>query len=148
MWKRIILSAVAGAIVISLQAGLFFGFLFADYFASTIPAEFAGISKTEPNFALILVSDLVYAGMLAYLFAAVAHVNTFRRGAAVGMLIGFSIVLHLDLITSATTHLTTPGGITANVAISTFMSGLGGGVIAAMLGRLERRDSLKLHPRS
>lgn len=139
MWKRIILSAVVGAVVIFIQAGLFFGFLFADFFASRLPEEFASISRTEPNIAMLFVSDLVYAGMLAFLFAAVARVNTFRRGAVVGALLGFSIVLHFDLISAATTYLTTPAGVAANVGISTVMSGLGGGVIAAVLGKLEAR---------
>jgi hypothetical protein len=86
---------------------------------------------------MLFLADLLYAGMLATLFAAVARVNSFRRGAAVGMLIGFSVVVHFDLISSATTLLTTPAAMALNALLSTFMSGLGGGVIAAVLGRLE-----------
>ncbi len=138
MERRIILGATAGAVVISIQAGLFFGFLFADFFASRLPAEFAGINRTAPNVPMLFVADLLYAGMLAFVFAQ-ARVNTFRRGAALGVLIGFSVVLHFDLISSATTYLTTPASVALNVGLSTLMSGLGGGVIAAVFGHLEAR---------
>jgi hypothetical protein len=138
MERRFILATIAGAVVITIQAGLFFGFLFADFFASRLPAEFAGINRTAPNFPMLFVADLLYAGMLAFLFA-VASVNTLRRGAAIGMLIGFLVVLHFDLIASATTYLTTPASIALNVGLSTLMSGLAGGVIAAVLGHFEAR---------
>jgi predicted MPP superfamily phosphohydrolase len=138
MERRIILAAAAGAVVIFIQAGLFFGFLFAGFFRSRLPAEFAAINRTAPNFPMLFVADLLYAGMLAFLFA-VASVNTFRRGAGLGMLIGFLVVLHFDLISSATTYLTTPASVALNVGLSTLMSGLGGGVIAVVLSHLEAR---------
>jgi uncharacterized membrane protein len=56
------------------------------------------------------------------------------------MLIGFSVALHFDLISSATTYLTTPASVALNVGLSTLMSGLGGGVVAAVLGHLEARS--------
>ncbi len=138
MGTRIMVGTVVGAVVITVQAGLFFGVLFADFFAGSLPAEFAGINRAAPNFPVIFVADLLYAGMLAVLFV-VARVSTFSRGAALGMLIGFLVVLHFDLISSATTYLTTPASIALNVGLSTVMSGLGGGVVAAVLGRFEAR---------
>ena len=50
MAKRIILSALAGAVVIFMLAGLFFGLLFADFFSGQLPEQFAGIQKNPPNF--------------------------------------------------------------------------------------------------
>ena len=138
MVLRIVLSALAGGIVIFIMAGFAFGFLFADYFAGSLPSEFAGINRETPNFVLIIISDFLYSGMLAYVFAVLARIRTFRRGAVTGMIIGFAVSLHLDLISAATTHLTTPPSIAANVAISTLMSGMGGGVVATVLGRLDR----------
>ncbi|MCA9784222.1 MAG: hypothetical protein KDC10_03585 [Calditrichaeota bacterium] len=74
--------------------------------------------------------------MLATLFATVARVHTFRRGAAVGALIGLAVVLHMDMITLATTWLNTPASMALNALLSVIMSGLGGAVIAAVQGRL------------
>lgn len=145
MGKRIVLSAVAGAVVIFVLAGLLFGVTFAGFFSGQLPVQFAGIQRTAPNYPMLFGADLLYAGMLATLFAVVAKVHSFRRGAAVGMLIGFSVVLHFDLISSATTYLTTPAAMALNAVLSTFMSGLGGGVIGAVLGRLER-GTAPLHP--
>jgi hypothetical protein len=52
------------------------------------------------------------------------------------MIVGFIMTLHFDLIWSATTHLTSPATVALNVALSTIMSGVGGGVIALVLGKL------------
>jgi len=95
MGRRIILGATVGAVVIFIQAGLFFGFVFADFFASRLPAEFAGINRTAPNVPMLFVADLLYAGMLAFLFA-VARVNTFRRGAGLGMERGTRCSRHVE----------------------------------------------------
>ncbi|MCA9784112.1 MAG: hypothetical protein KC518_11080 [Candidatus Cloacimonetes bacterium] len=136
MAKRIILSALAGAVVIFMLAGLFFGLLFADFFSGQLPEQFAGIQKNPPNFGVIFISDLVYTSMLATVFAVFAKVHTFRRGMAMGALVGLGVVLHMDLITLATTWLNTPASMALNAVLSVIMSGLGGGVIAAVQGRL------------
>lgn len=139
MTLRVAAAALAGAVVIFVLAGLSFGLLFADFFAHSIPPDLADVSRKETNLALIFVSDLLYASLLAYVFAFLANIRTFRRGAMVGMVLGFTVVLHFDLISAATTRLTTPASMAANAAISTFMSGIGGGVVAAVLGRFGRR---------
>jgi hypothetical protein len=88
---------------------------------------------------VIALSDFVYATLLAFILASVPGPKTFRRGAFFGAIIGLSVVLHFDLITYATTHMNTGVGIAANVAISTVMSGIGGGVIAFVLGRFDEK---------
>jgi hypothetical protein len=81
-------------------------------------------------------ADLIYAVMLATLFAWVTTIRTFRQGALAGMLIGLAMVVHFDMIYHATTYLVSPAAMAADAAISAVMSGIGGGVIAAVLGRL------------
>lgn len=135
---RVMIAALAGAVVIFVQAGVLFGFLFADFFAKQLPPEFAGITKTSPDFAVIFLADLLYAGMLTFVFTALSRIDTFRRGASAGAVIGALVMLHFDLIHAATTHLTTLASVAANVVISAGMSAVGGGVVATVLGRLGR----------
>ena len=135
MLKKIILACLAGTGVIFIQAGLFFGYLFADFFANAIPPELVAVNKDAANFPLLLVADLLYAGLLSMLFEKF-DILTFKRGAMVGATIGFFVVLHFDLIAAATTHLKTPPVIVLNVAISTLMSGIGGGTIGWVLGKI------------
>jgi hypothetical protein len=137
MGKRVVLGALAGTVVIFVLAGLFFGFLFAGFFADHFPAEFAAVNRPAMDFRLIIVSDFLYALMLSFLLASLAGPRTFARGALVGGMLGLAVALHLDLITAATTYLTTPPGIAVNVLLSGIMSGAGGGVIAATQRRLE-----------
>lgn len=140
MILRILVSTLTGAVVIFILAGFFFGFLFADFFASQIPPEAVGVYKEAPNFGIIAISDLVYAGMLSFIMINLSGPKTFGRGALMGMVIGFTVVLHFDLLNAATTHLTTGPAIAANVLISSFMSAVGGGVIALVLGKLDARQ--------
>lgn len=139
MVKNVVVSALAGAVVIFILAGFFFGFLFADFFANNTPAVAVGVAKKTVNYGLIAISDLVYATMLAFVLASISGPKTFKRGALVGSIIGFMVVLHFDLLTYATTHMTTGLGIAANVAISTGMSAIGGGVVAFVFGRFENK---------
>jgi hypothetical protein len=134
---RIVVSALAGAVVVFVLAFLAFGVLFAEFFAHQIPASLAGVSREAPSVAVIFVADATYAALLAYLFETRTRVRDFRAGAVTGAIIGFAVVLHFDLLSAATTYLTTPVGIAANVAISTVMSGVAGGTIGAVLGRLQ-----------
>lgn len=136
MFKRVALAAVAGSVVIFILAGLSFGLLFDDFFADHFPEEFAGVNRATVNYALIFASDLLYAAMLAFVLDR-AGARTLGRGAVFGLLIGFTVVLHTDLIWTATTYLTSAPGIAANVAISSAMSAAAGAVIATVLGRFE-----------
>ncbi|MGE3383991.1 MAG: hypothetical protein AB7L70_13670 [Pyrinomonadaceae bacterium] len=138
LFKRILFAALAGAVVIFILAGLFFGVLFADFFAGSIPPEFAIINRPAPVFPLILAADALYALMLAVVLDS-AGVRTFARGALFGGFIGFAVMLHFDLIMSATTFLNTPLKVAANVVISSVMSAAAGAVIAAVLGWIEQR---------
>jgi hypothetical protein len=133
---RIVVSALAGALVVFVLAFLAFGLVFAEFFARQIPTSLAGVSREAPNVAVIFVADVTYAALLAYLFETRTRIRDFRAGAVTGAIIGFALVLHFDLLSAATTHLTTPAGIAANVAISTVLSGVACGTIGAVLGRL------------
>jgi hypothetical protein len=138
MLTRIVVSGLAGAVVILVLAGVLFGVVFADFFASATP-EFAGVARASTQYGLIAVADLVYAGLLAFILSSLAGRNTFGRGALYGLVIGSAAVLHFDLLSAATTHLTTPATVAVNVMLSAFMSAVGGGVIGMVQGRLERR---------
>ncbi|MFZ1699294.1 MAG: hypothetical protein WBO10_16990 [Pyrinomonadaceae bacterium] len=138
MITRLLISTLAGAIVIFVQAGFFFGYLFADFFAGTVAPKYAVANKESPEFAIIIVADAIYALMLSILISIRPGMKTFMRGAAIGLLVGFVFALHFDLITAATTYLKSFEAIVVNTAISSFMSGLGAGVIGYVLGRAER----------
>lgn len=140
MLKRVVLAAVAGSVVIFVLAGLSFGLLFADFFAGQFPDEFAGVNRATVNYPLILMSDLLYATMLAFVLDRTG-VRAAGRGAMFGSFIGFTVVLHFDLISAATTYLTNAPTVAANVAISSVMSAAAGAVIATVLGRVGRQTT-------
>lgn len=133
---RISIATLVGTVVIALQAGFFFGFLFADFFEARIPPEASAVYRIEVNYLLIVAADFLYAAMLAVLLEYLTRARTFGAGAVVGALLGFGLILHVDLLYAATTYLNTPSSVAANVAVSTVMSGIAGGVIAAILGLL------------
>jgi uncharacterized membrane protein len=128
-----------GAVVIFVLAGVLFGFVFADFFAKAPSAELAGVAKDSISYPVIAAADLLYAGLLAFILASLPGRSTFRRGALFGCIIGTAVVLHFDLLSAATTNLTTPASVAVNAAVSGFMSAIGGGVIGLILGRLQER---------
>jgi len=98
------------------------------------------VARDTPRFGLIVVADLLYAFLLAFILDSICGRTSFRRGAFFGMVIGFIVVLHFDLLSAATSHLTTPTSIAVNAVVSGLMSGVGGGVIGFVLSKLDTRQ--------
>ena len=138
MTKNILISALVGSIVIFILGALFYAMLFADFFTSNIPEGMEIAQKTEPNLGLIYLGNLAAGLLLAYIFENLAGIRTFAKGAIAGMIIGLLIGLYFDLIFLATTNLGTPVAAAVDVIISAIMFAIAGGVIAALLGKLNK----------
>jgi hypothetical protein len=136
--KNTIISGLLGGIVIFLLGGLFYANLFADFFAAHVPAGMENVRKELPNVPVIAVADIMLGVFLAIVFNHWAKVRGFSKGAMLGLIIGLGITLNFNLIFSATTNLSTPMSGFVDVCISTFNLTIGGGVIGAMLGKLDK----------
>ena len=136
--KNIIISGLIGGIVIFLLGGLFYGGLFAEFFRENMPAGMEGVMKEPVDLPMIAAADLLLGLLLAIIFHSWADLQGFSKGAALGMVIGLGLSLHYNLIFSGTTNLVTSASAIADISINTFNLAIGGGVIGAILGKMNK----------
>jgi hypothetical protein len=133
--KGLLASALAGTIVTFVLGAVVFGVVFAEFFAARLPEAFAGAFLEVPAFGVLALADATYGVMLAVLFHVLDGPRRFASGAMVGVLIGGLVTLHFDLLSAATTVLTTPSGIAVNALLSAGVSGIAAGMVAVVRGR-------------
>ncbi len=135
---RVLAATIAGAIAIFLLGYLIFGILLAPY-TKVGEIHYAGLRKEPPDFLLLFLKNVVQAFLLVYIFEYLVKIRTFLDGLKVGAITMFLITLSLNL--NLLSILNLHNGLTANlldVVGETVRIALGGGVIGAMLGFLDR----------
>jgi len=132
---QVLLAAVAGAVTLFILGYLIWGLLLAAYFKNNA-IEYAGLDKRpKPNLALLFLSNLTLALLLAIVFAHWASIRTFVDGLMAGAVVGS--LMHLSWKFSMTGYMnlykrTVP--IVVDVLVETARASLAGGVIGAVLG--------------
>lgn len=133
MNAKFYLSALAGTVTTFLLGWLIYGILLKGFSeANTIHYE--GLMPEMPNMFLLILSNLFMALFIAFVFQRWAGFNTFRNGLFGGMIIGFFISAAFDLSMFSMMNLVTPVFLIVDILVYTFMTGITGGVIAAVQG--------------
>ncbi len=133
MNAKFFLSAIAGAITNFLLGWLVYGILLKG-FAEANMTQYPGLMPEMPNIFLILLSTLFMAFLIAFIFQRWAGYSTFMNGLYGGMIIGFFIGASMDLSMFAMMNLFTPLYMIVDILVATVLTGIMGGVIAAILG--------------
>lgn len=130
---RIIISTLTTAIVNFLLGWLVFGLLLMDFYsANTI--QYEGLMKDMPNLLLIFLSGILYAFLLAHIFARWARIRSFGSGFMAGMLLGFLIMAGIDLYFMAGMNLFNWNLVLVDMVVNTIFGGILGGVTGFVLG--------------
>ena len=136
---KVVVATIVGSITIFLLGYLIFGILLAPYTGKDdIPYE--GLRKVPPDFVLLMLKNIVQAFLLVYIFEYLAGIRTFAAGMKVGGITMFLITVSLNLNILSIMNLN--HGYTANIfdiVGETVRMAIGGGVIAAILGRMDKR---------
>lgn len=136
MNTKTLIAAIIGGISSFLLGWLFYGILCKDAFAS-MSGSATGVMRADSEmvyWALIL-GNLVIGYMVAFIFSTWAGINTFVAGAKAGAVIGFLFTLGFDMVTYATSNISTLNGALLDVAVSTVMWTISSGLVAWWLGR-------------
>lgn len=133
MNARVLIAALAGAVVFFLLGWLFYGFLLPDFFAAH-SIHYEGLEKMPPNFIAIFVSGFAFALMLAVIFGNMASINTLKNGALAGASISLLFALSVDLGLYGTMNLSGRQVVIVDVLVYTVMGTIIGAVIAGVLG--------------
>jgi hypothetical protein len=138
MNTRILVATVAGGAALFL-----FGFVMYDIILGTwmksqmIPYQ--GLMNASPNFATLIIANVVWALLVALIFDRWATITTFIGGVIGGAMITFLMALYNDLMSVSFMNLFagfTP--VVVDVIAFTIIGALAGGVVGAVLGMMNK----------
>jgi hypothetical protein len=135
---RVVVAAVAGAVVLSVLEFLTYGFLITD-FINANRVEYAGLIKEPPNVVTFVLFNLVWCSLLAFIFDKWADIRTFAGGASAGAIIFAAVVLGINLGYVTFFNLLKNAVVVISVKLMAMAitGAITGGLMAAILGRMK-----------
>lgn len=139
MLTRVLVAAVGGGITFFILGFVIYGLILESTVMKPNMIEYSGLMKEMPNFAPLVLANIVSALLLAYIFDKWANIRTFVGGMQGGAVVWFLISLSFQLMFLAfmNLHKNYIPAI-ADVLASTVMGAIGGGVIGLILGMMNK----------
>jgi hypothetical protein len=142
MLTRILAATVAGAVTLFLLGWLIYGMLLRNFFDGAMTPAARAVMRTEPDFIPLILAQLAFGGLLAFVFAYWGSIRTFVGGLRGGAILYFLIVLGFDLQMMAffqNMHTASPWlHLVVDVIAATVLGALGGGVVGQVLGMMDK----------
>ena len=142
MLVRIIVAALAGALVFFLGGWLIYGVLLRSYFESDMTPAARAVMNTEPNFLPLIVAQIVFGFLFAFIFDYWASIRSWLGGLRAGAILMFLLSLGWDLQMNAffkDMHAGSPFTITiVDIIAATVLGALAGAAIGAVLGMMRK----------
>ncbi|MEO7658880.1 MAG: hypothetical protein ABIV48_04635 [Pyrinomonadaceae bacterium] len=142
MLTRVLAATVAGGIAFFFLGFLIYGLLLDEMVMKPNMNVFPGLMNETPVWAPLILANLTSAFLLAYIFDKWASISTFMGGMKGGATVMFLIALSFQLMFMAFMNLSRnyiPP--VADILGSTVMGAIGGGVIGAVLGMMNKNAS-------
>lgn len=140
MLVRLLVATVAGGVAFFILGFVIYGLILDPYvMRPNTNSDALKLMKDPPLWLPLILANLVSAFLLAYIFDKWAGIRTFVGGVSGGAVVMFLIALSFQLMFYAFMKFTdsaTP--IIADLLGSTIMGGIGGGVIGAVLGLMNK----------
>jgi hypothetical protein len=136
MNSRSVIATVVGGVVFFLLGYVFYGLIFADFFAQNVGSA-TGLAKSpgDMNFIALFLGNLSGAALLTVIFGHWGNIKSFAEGAKAGAIIGLLISLSWDLVMYGTTNAMNLAATLIDPIIGAVMMAIVGGIVAAILGR-------------
>ena len=130
--NRILLAGLVSGVFAFLAGWLIFGILFKDL----MPASMSSVMRSDENMIMwaMVVSNLLWGLLMAYIFVQWANISTWQSGATAGALLGLMITASFDTGYYAMTTLFTLQEVAVDVAINTVWVALIGAFTGWWLG--------------
>lgn len=143
MNKKVIYSALGGALTLFLLGGLVFEVLLKDL-SNDIMNSMGDAANRNPSFGVIAAAQLSISLLLALLFN-LLNVKNFKEGAMHGAWIVFLIALWFDLWMFASFTFMTLSMSLVDIATNTIFGAVTGGVIGLIQGKVVAKSYLPQH---
>ncbi|MBI5917652.1 MAG: hypothetical protein HY842_19960 [Bacteroidetes bacterium] len=133
--NKLLVGALLGGVAYFLLGWVLYGMLFAETLASMMPGM-AAVQRAQADMDMVamIVGNLVFGLLLAYIFEKWAGVRSFMGGMVAGATVGFLVALGYDSIMHGVTTMCSWGGVILDSVIFAVMSGVAGGLIGWWLG--------------
>ncbi|MEZ4899212.1 MAG: hypothetical protein R2806_20375 [Saprospiraceae bacterium] len=134
--NKILISGLVSGIAVFLLGYLFYGVIFMNTMEG-MTGSATGVMREMDAMVwwALIVGNLLWGFLLAYIFGMWAGIFTFMGGLKGGAIIGLLATGAFDLTMYATSNITTLGGSILDIVIFTVIMGIAGGVAGWMLGR-------------
>lgn len=143
MYIRILAATVAGGVAMFVLGFLIYGLALDSYLKANM-IHYAGLIKEPmPDMVPLVVANLAWAWLLAFVFDYWAGIRTFVSGLKAGAIIMFPLSLGIDLQFLAFMNLWSGGPVPliVDVVATTVMGALTGGVIGLVLGLMNKQPA-------
>ena len=127
MNSKTLVAAVLGGIVLLVMSVLIYGFLLADYFATSV-------DRAEPLILYIGLGELVFGYLIVWVFSQ-TDTSTAADGAKAGAILGLLLFLGLNLIMYGVLEISELSTGIVDVLVGTVRFGVAGAVVGWYLGR-------------
>lgn len=138
MVVRFLVSAVAGGIVFFVLGFLIYGLALQPWIMANT-AQYPGLMIDPPNFIALAISNIVWAGLIAFIADNWANARDFASGMKVGGIVMFFAAMAINLGYTAFWNMFLSILVpVVDVAALTFMGVVTGGVIGFILGKMNK----------
>lgn len=141
MLARLAAATVAGGIAFFILGFVIYGLILDPLVMKpNMNPEAARLMKDPPAWIALVLANLVYAFLFAYIFDKWASIRTFGGGLVAGAILSFLMTVYFQLLFAAFMNISSGlVPVVADVIGATVMGAIGGGVIGAVLGMMGQR---------
>src|SRR5215213_2077007 len=131
---RVLVAALVGGIVMTLLGWLIFGILLMNFLKAYM-IQYNGLEKNPPDWIPLIIFNLAFAWLFAFVFDYWATIRTFVGGVKGGALIMLPLVIGIDFQYMAFMNLYNGYvPIIVDIIAATVLGAIAGGVIGFVLG--------------
>ena len=137
--KRFVIGTLAGGIVMYLVGYLIWGLLLADFFAANAGSATGVARETRLIWAVVL-GTFSLAALVTLAVGSQAGASTILDGLKIGAIVGFLVWFGVDFMDYGIRNVSNLTATIVDPLLEIVRTGIGGAVIAAVLGRLPKRQ--------
>ncbi len=133
--KKFLTGTLVGGIAFFFLGYLIYGLALMD-FMTAHSGSATGVMKSmeEMTWWALILGNLGYGALLAYIFTKWADVKSFGGGASAGAAIGFLMAFSFDMSMFGTSNIMDLTGACTDIVAATVMNAVAGGAVGAVLG--------------
>jgi len=133
--RRLVMGTVVGGVTVFVVGYLIFDLAFADFYAANAGSA-TGVARDAQLVWAVALGSLSYAALITLLIGSRAGSSTMGAGMTTGAVVGFLLWFTVDFILYGVSNVATLTRTVVDPLLELVRGGIGGGVIAFVLGKI------------